>query len=97
MLEHGLALREGACGEQVQICTLGGRCQTAYRVDSGPYGAVDRAGRYRVRRQGLRPGERWRGLADLRWSLARRLGVSGRAWVVLRRSVVAVRFARASL
>ena len=89
MLQQGLALREGPCGEEVKVCTLAGRCTKAYRVDSGPYGAIDRAGRYRVRRKGLLPGDRWRGLADLRWTLARQLGISGRAWVVIRRSTAA--------
>lgn len=84
-LARGLAHRTLPCGTNLLVCTKS-RCVYSTVVDRGPYIAVTPAGHYLgPRPQGLRRGEVWRGIVDLRVELARRVGLSGRGWVVIRR------------
>lgn len=66
MRDHGVAHRTLACGTRLGICNLRtSQCTTAYVVDRGPWGVLDRKGDWHVRTTALRPGEHFRGELDL--------------------------------
>ena len=66
MRDHGVAHRTLACGTRLGICNLRtSQCTTAYVVDRGPWGVLDRKGDWHVRTTALRPGEHFRGDLDL--------------------------------
>ncbi|HRI52551.1 MAG TPA: hypothetical protein PLW65_20440 [Pseudomonadota bacterium] len=66
MRDHGVAHRTLACGTRLGICNLRtNQCTTAYVVDRGPWGVLDRKGDWHVRTTALRPGEHFRGDLDL--------------------------------
>lgn len=66
MRQHGVAHRTLPCGTRLGICNQRtGRCTTAYVVDRGPWGALDRNGEWHVRTSKLLPGEHYRGVLDL--------------------------------
>jgi hypothetical protein len=71
----GVAHRHLPCGAQVTICTKK-KCIRAYIVDRGPYGAIDKQGKWH-RRNKLLPGERWRGIVDLLPPITNELGITG--------------------
>lgn len=82
MLEHGVAHRNLPCGSKVEVCTESSMkknkpvCTIAYVIDRGPYGALNQKNEWFVRGK-LQPGERWRGIMDLRPSVAQRLLFNG--------------------
>lgn len=82
MLEHGVAHRNLPCGSKVEVCTESSIkkknpiCTIAYVIDRGPYGALNEKNEWFVRAK-LQPGERWRGIMDLRPSVAHRLSFNG--------------------
>ena len=94
-LKTGVAHRTLPCGTKILICKqkkakllpsdkyISGPCTPAIVVDRGPYGALDRRGRWH-RRKRLYPGERWRGIIDLLPPVAQKLGVWGLEKVVIR-------------
>lgn len=66
MRSAGVAHRTLPCGSSVGVCNLRtGLCTSAFVVDRGPYGAVDRTGAWHVRSAQLLPGEHYRGHLDL--------------------------------
>lgn len=66
MRDHGVAHRTMACGSRLGICNIRtGQCTTAFVVDRGPWGVLDRKGDWHVRTGALRPGEHYRGDLDL--------------------------------
>ncbi len=66
MRDHGVAHRTLACGTRLGVCNLRtSQCTTAYVVDRGPWGALDRKGEWHMRTTPLRPGEHYRGELDL--------------------------------
>lgn len=66
MREHGVAHRTLACGTRLGVCNFRtGQCTTAFVVDRGPWGVLDRKGEWHVRTGALRPGEHYRGDLDL--------------------------------
>lgn len=66
MRAHGVAHRTLPCGTRLGIChPRTGLCTTAFVVDRGPWGALNRKGEWHVRTGKLRPGEHYRGVLDL--------------------------------
>lgn len=66
MRNHGVAHRTLPCGTRLGICNpRTGRCTSAYVVDRGPWGALDKNGEWHVRTGPLRAGEHYRGVLDL--------------------------------
>lgn len=82
MLEYGIAHRTLPCGTKVYACTVSSvkknspKCTVAYVIDRGPYGALNKKNDWFVRAK-LNPGERWRGIVDLRPTTAQRLSFNG--------------------
>lgn len=66
MRDHGVAHRTLPCGTRVGICLARTRrCTTAYVVDRGPWGTLNRQREWHVRTRGVPPGEYYRGHLDL--------------------------------
>ena len=66
MRDHGVAHRTLACGTPIGVCNLRtSRCTSAFVVDRGPWGAIDRKGQWHARIPPLHPGEHYRGELDL--------------------------------
>jgi len=66
MRDHGVAHRTLACGTRLGVCNLRtSQCTTAFVVDRGPWGVLDRKGEWHMRTTPLRPGEHYRGDLDL--------------------------------
>lgn len=66
MRQRGVAHRTLPCGTPIGIClTRTGLCTTAYVVDRGPWGVLDRKGEWHMRTGRLLPGEYYRGELDL--------------------------------
>ena len=66
MRDHGVAHRTLACGTRLGVCNLRtSQCTTAFVVDRGPWGALDRKGEWHMRTTPLRAGEHYRGELDL--------------------------------
>ncbi len=66
MRDHGVAHRTLPCGTPIGICNLRtSRCTSAFVVDRGPWGALDRKGQWHARIPPLHPGEHYRGELDL--------------------------------
>ena len=66
MRDHGVAHRTLACGTPLGICDIRTNQRTsAFVVDRGPWGALDRKGAWHARIPPLRPGEHYRGELDL--------------------------------
>ncbi len=65
MRNAGVAHRTLPCGTPIGICLARtSSCTTAYVVDRGPWGAINRRGEWHARAH-LRPGEHYRGELDL--------------------------------
>lgn len=66
MRDHGVAHRTLPCGTRLGICNLRtSQCTTAFVVDRGPWGVLDRKGEWHMRTTPLRAGEHYRGELDL--------------------------------
>jgi hypothetical protein len=66
MRDHGVAHRTLPCGTAIGVCNVRtSRCTSAFVVDRGPWGALDRKGQWHARIPPLRPGEHYRGELDL--------------------------------
>lgn len=76
--DRGVAHRTLPCGTPIGVCLARtGQCTTAYVVDRGPWGALDRQGQWHQRTDRLRPGERYRGELDLLPNVFNRIGLVG--------------------
>lgn len=88
MLAYGVAHRTLPCGSKVYVCTASSikrqdpKCIYVYVVDRGPYGALNQKNEWFVRAR-LLPGERWRGIMDLRPSVANLLEFNGLEKILL--------------
>lgn len=66
MRNHGVAHRTLACGTPIGLClSRTGICTTAYVVDRGPWGTLNRKGEWHARTGRLPSGEHYRGELDL--------------------------------
>lgn len=86
MVKMGVAHRDFPCGKQIIICKIKNNkksCTNAVVVDRGPYGALDRNGRWH-RRSRLFKGERWRGIIDVLPPIASKLGIKGLEKVIIK-------------
>lgn len=84
--KNGIAHRTLPCGTKVLICNkTHTKCIDAYVVDRGPYGAIDKNGKWHVRKK-LQENERYRGIADLRPEIATMLNFSGLETVFIYKS-----------
>jgi hypothetical protein len=76
--DRGVAHRTLPCGTPLAICLpRTGRCTSAYVVDRGPWGALNRRGEWHQRTDRLRPGEHYRGELDLLPNVFNALGLLG--------------------
>jgi hypothetical protein len=65
MRDAGVAHRTLPCGTPIGLClSRTGNCTTAYVVDRGPWGAINRQGEWHARAR-LKRGEPYRGELDL--------------------------------
>jgi hypothetical protein len=66
MRNAGVAHRTLPCGTRIGLCLPRTKaCTTAYVVDRGPWGALNRKGEWHSRTHRLLPGEHYRGELDL--------------------------------
>lgn len=92
MLSMGVAHRRLPCGTLVCIRTLQEvkknhlSCTPAYVIDRGPYGALTSRGEWVVRAK-LLPGERYRGVMDLRPPIAQKIKFNGLEVIEIYRSI----------
>ena len=88
MLKHGVAHRTLPCGTKLLVCRQDDqRCTYVFVVDRGPWGAVDKRGRWHRRTiRSIQAGETWRGVLDILPVAAKELGIRGvhpiSAWIV---------------
>lgn len=84
MKNRGVAHRTLPCGAQVGICLpRTNLCTTAYVVDRGPWGTLNRKGEWHQRTGRLLPGEYYRGELDLLPGTYTALGLVGIERVLL--------------
>lgn len=84
MRSHGVAHRTLPCGARVGICLpRTGLCTTAFVVDRGPWGTLNRSGDWHVRTGRLPAGEYYRGELDLLPGTYTSLGLVGIERVLL--------------
>lgn len=75
--QRHIAIRQwrGRCGARARVCSIAtGRCVVTVVRDSGPWGALDRAGQWRCWPRPLPRGWRRRAIVDLTAPLWRDLG-----------------------
>jgi hypothetical protein len=78
MRDHGVAHRTLPCGTSLGVClTRTGQCTTAYVVDRGPWGTLNRNGEWHQRTGRLLPGEYFRGELDLLPGTYTAIGLQG--------------------
>ena len=84
MRNHGVAHRTLPCGAQLGVCLARtGLCTTAFVVDRGPWGTLNRNGEWHVRTGRLLPGEHYRGELDMLPGTYTALGLVGIERVLL--------------
>ena len=77
MLSSGVAHRDIPCGTPLIVCAAHTeRCARVYVVDRGPFGALDKNGKWHVRKK-LKEGESYRGILDMLPKPSRSIGIIG--------------------
>ena len=84
MRNHGVAHRTLPCGTRLGVCLARtGLCTTAFVVDRGPWGTLNRSGEWHVRTGRLPAGEHYRGELDMLPGTYTALGLVGIERVLL--------------